>query len=391
MSDSPGVIVCKAAVVPAAGAPFELMDVKVGPPKKGEVRIEILYACPCHTDEITQRGVDPTGVYPCILGHESCGIVESVGEGVVTCKPGDKVIPLWEPQCFPEDQEKRKCKTCRGYACNKTNMCGKFLEAFVKGVMPLDGTSRFATMDDKPIFHFMGTSSFSQYTVVPQECVAVLPAHSPMELMGLLGCGVATGMGAALNTAKVEKGSTVAVYGLGCVGLACVEGAHIAGAKEILCIDINEQKLEYAKQFGGTKVINPKKFDKPIQEVIIEMTDGGVDYAFECTGNTTVMRSAVECTCKGWGVAVIVGIGEAGKEISTRPYHFIVGRQLKGSVFGGWKSRDGVPKLADKALSGELKLDKYCTHRMPFAKVNEAFDLLRKTECIRCVMDVKDV
>ncbi|CDI84435.1 alcohol dehydrogenase class III, putative [Eimeria acervulina] len=269
MSDLPQTIVCKAAVVMAPGQPFEIMEINVAPPKRGEVRVRILYACPCHTDEITQRGVDPTGKYPCILGHESCGEVESIGEGVITCKPGDKVIPLWE-------------------------MC-------------------------------------------------------------LLGCGVPTGMGAAMNTGKVEKGSTVAVYGLGCVGLACVEGAHLCGAKEIICVDINDHKLEVAKKFGGTKFINPKKFDKPIQEVIIDMTDGGVDYAFECTGSTKVMRSALESTCKGWGLAVIVGIGEAGKEISTRPYNFIVGRQLKGSVFGGWRSREDIPKLAQKVINGEIK------------------------------------
>lgn len=391
MGDLPETIVCKAAVVMAPGQPFQIIDVNVAPPKKGEVRIKILYACPCHTDEITQRGVDPTGVYPCILGHESCGVVESIGEAVTTCKPGDKVIPLWEPQCFPEDQKANKCKTCRGYECNKTNMCGKFLEAFVKGVMPGDNTSRFTTKDGQPIHHFMGTSSFSQYTVVPQECVAVIPQDSPMELMCLLGCGVPTGMGAAINTGRVEKDSTVAVYGLGCVGLACVEGAHLAGAKEVICVDINEHKLEVAKKFGGTKFINPRKYDKPIQEVIIEMTDGGVDFAFECTGNTGVMRSAVESTCKGWGLAVIVGIGEAGKEISTRPYHFIVGRQLKGSVFGGWKSRRDIPKLAELVIHGKLKLEKYCTHHMSFSKINEAFDLLKKTECIRCVMNLQEV
>ncbi|CDJ30529.1 alcohol dehydrogenase class III, putative [Eimeria mitis] len=354
MSDLPQTIVCKAAVVMAPGQPFEIIDVNVAPPKRGEVRIKILYACPCHTDEITQRGVDPTGVYPCILGHESCGEVESIGEGVITCKPGDKVIPLWE------------------------------------GVMPLDNTSRFTTMDGKPIHHFMGTSSFSQYTVVPQECVAVIPDNSPMNLMCLLGCGVPTGMGAAMNTGKVEKGSTVAVYGLGCVGLACVEGASLCGAKEIICVDINEHKLEVAKKFGGTKFINPKKFDKPIQEVIIDMTDGGVDFAFECTGSTNVMRSALESTCKGWGLAVIVGIGEAGKEISTRPYHFIVGRQLKGSVFGGWRSREDIPKLAQKVINGEIRLEKYCTHSMHFSQINEAFDLLKKTECIRCVMNMQE-
>ncbi|XP_026189709.1 alcohol dehydrogenase class-3 [Cyclospora cayetanensis] len=353
MSGEPRTIVCKAAVVMAAGQPFEIMEVNVAPPKRGEVRIRILYACPCHTDEITQRGVDPTAVYPCILGHESCGQVESIGEGVTTCKPGQKVIPLWE------------------------------------GVMPLDNTSRFTTKDGQSIYHFMGTSSFSQYTVVPQECVAVIPDDSPMDQMCVLGCGVPTGMGAAMNTAKVEKGSTVAVYGLGCVGLACVEGAHLAGAKEIICVDINDIKLAMAKDFGGTKFINPKNYEKPIQDVIIEMTNGGVDFAFECTGNTTVMRNAVESTCKGWGLAVIVGIGEAGKEISTRPYHFIVGRQLKGSVFGGWRSRDDVPKLAEKVINGELKLGKYCTHRMKFSQINEAFDLLKRTECIRCVMDMQ--
>ncbi|CDJ33188.1 uncharacterized protein EMH_0080750 [Eimeria mitis] len=233
-------------------------------------------------------------------------------------------------------------------------MCGKFLEPFVKGVMPLDNTSRFTTMDGKPIHHFMGTSSFSQYTVVPQECVAVIPDNSPMNLMCLLGCGVPTGMGAAMNTGKVEKGSTVAVYGLGCVGLACVEGASLCGAKEIICVDINEHKLEVAKKFGGTKFINPKKFDKPIQEVIIDMTD------------------------------------EAGKEISTRPYHFIVGRQLKGSVFGGWRSREDIPKLAQKVINGEIRLEKYCTHSMHFSQINEAFDLLKKTECIRCVMNMQE-
>ncbi|CDJ53326.1 alcohol dehydrogenase class III, putative [Eimeria brunetti] len=355
MSDLPKTIVCKAAVVMAPGQPFEIMEVNVAPPKRGEVRVRLLYACPCHTDEITQRGVDPTGVYPCILGHESCGEVESIGEGVVTCKPGDKVIPLWEPDCFPEDKKARKCKTCRGNECHKTNICGKFLDAFVKGVMPLDNTSRFTTKDGQPIHHFMGTSSFSQYTVVPQECVVVVPENSPMKIMCLLGCGVPTGMGAAMNTAKVEKGSTVAVYGLGCVGLACVEGARLCGAKEIICVDINDHKLEIARKFGGTKFVNPKNFDKPIQDVILEMTDGGVDYAFECTGSTNVMRSALESTCKGWGLAVIVGIGEAGKEVSTRPYHFIVGRQLKGSVFGGWRSREDIPKLAQKVINGELQ------------------------------------
>ncbi|OEH73981.1 alcohol dehydrogenase [Cyclospora cayetanensis] len=339
MSGEPRTIVCKAAVVMAAGQPFEIMEVNVAPPKRGEVRIRILYACPCHTDEITQRGVDPTAVYPCILGHESCGQVESIGEGVTTCKPGQKVIPLWE------------------------------------GVMPLDNTSRFTTKDGQSIYHFMGTSRSDGF----------------MSLFGLISWLSAASHNTpwCLRSALPLSRMIAPWTNLGCVGLACVEGAHLAGAKEIICVDINDIKLAMAKDFGGTKFINPKNYEKPIQDVIIEMTNGGVDFAFECTGNTTVMRNAVESTCKGWGLAVIVGIGEAGKEISTRPYHFIVGRQLKGSVFGGWRSRDDVPKLAEKVINGELKLGKYCTHRMKFSQINEAFDLLKRTECIRCVMDMQ--
>lgn len=367
-------IQCKAAVAWKAGAPLSIENVEVAPPRAGEVRIKLMATGVCHTDAFTLSGEDPEGVFPAILGHEGGGVVESVGEGVTSVAVGDHVIPLYTPECG-------ECKFCTS---GKTNLCQKIRSTQGQGLMP-DGTTRFS-IDGEPIYHYMGTSTFSEYTVLPEISVAKVNKTAPLEEICLLGCGVTTGMGAVANTAKVEEGASVAVFGLGGIGLATIIGARLAKAGRIIAIDINEGKFELAKKLGATDCINPKNYDQPIQEVIVELTDGGVDYSFECIGNVNVMRSALECCHKGWGESVIIGVAGAGQEISTRPFQLVTGRVWRGTAFGGVKGRSQLPEYVERYLAGEFQLDDFITHTMPLEQINEAFDLMHEGKSIRSVI-----
>ncbi|XP_054258751.1 alcohol dehydrogenase class-3 [Macrosteles quadrilineatus] len=369
------IITCRAAVAWEEKKPLSIETIEVAPPKQGEVRIKIISTALCHTDAYTLDGLDPEGKFPCVLGHEGGGVVESVGEGVTSFKPGDHVIPLYIPQCGD-------CKFCNS---PKTNLCSKIRLTQGQGVMP-DGTSRF-TCKGKPLFHFMGCSTFSEFTVVAEISLCKISDAAPLEKACLLGCGVPTGYGAALNTAKVEAGSNCAIWGLGAVGLAVALGCQAAGAKRIIGVDINPDKFETAKQFGVTEFVNPLDHERPTQEVLVEMTDGGLDYTFECVGNVKTMRAALEACHKGWGVSVIVGVAGAGQEIATRPFQLVTGRTWKGTAFGGWKSKDSVPKLVDQYLAGKLKLDEFVTNVLPFEKINDAFEMLHAGKCIRVVVN----
>ncbi len=364
----------RAAVAFAPGEPLKIVEIDVEPPKAGEVLIRVTHTGVCHTDAFTLSGDDPEGVFPAVLGHEGGGIVEAVGEGVTSVKPGDRVIPLYTAEC-------RTCKFCLS---GKTNLCQAVRATQGKGLMP-DGTTRFS-YNGEPIYHYMGTSTFSEYTVVPEISVAKVDDEAPLDEVCLLGCGVTTGIGAVHNTAKVQKGDTVAVFGLGGIGLAVIVGAVQAGAGRILAIDINPDKFELAKELGATDVVNPNDFDKPIQDVIVEMTDGGVDFSFECIGNVDVMRSALECCHKGWGESVIIGVAGAGQEIRTRPFQLVTGRVWRGSAFGGVKGRTELPGMVEQAMKGELDLKPFITHTLPLERINEAFDLMHKGESIRTVI-----
>lgn len=364
----------RAAVAWEAGKPLEIVEVDLEAPKKGEVLIKIIATGVCHTDAYTLSGADPEGIFPSILGHEGGGVVVEVGEGVTTLKPGDHVIPLYTPECG-------QCKFCTS---GKTNLCQAIRVTQGKGLMP-DGTTRFS-YNGKPIYHYMGTSTFSEYTVLPEISVAKIDEKAPLDKVCLLGCGVTTGIGAVLNTAKVEEGSTVAVFGLGGIGLSVIQGAQMAKASKIIGIDINPSKFEMAKSFGATDFVNPKDYDKPIQEVIVELTDGGVDYSFECIGNVDLMRSALECCHKGWGVSTIIGVAGAGQEIKTRPFQLVTGRVWKGSAFGGVKGRSQLPGYVDKYMNGEIKVDEMITYTMPLEKINDAFDLMHEGKSIRSVI-----
>ena len=343
----------RAAVALEAGKPLELV---------------------CHTDAYTLSGADPEGNFPAVLGHEGAGIVQEVGEGVTSVRPGDHVIPLYTAECG-------KCKFCLS---GKTNLCGAVRATQGKGLMP-DGTSRFS-LDGKMLHHYMGTSTFSEYTVLPEVSLAVVSKEAPLDKICLLGCGVTTGIGAVMNTAKVEPGSTVAVFGLGAIGLAVIQGAVIALSSRIIAIDVNPEKFKLAEQFGATDFVNPKEYSDPIQQVIVDLTDGGVDYSFECIGNVNVMRSALECCHKGWGESIIIGVAGAGEEISTRPFQLVTGRVWKGSAFGGVKGRSELPGYVEQYMKGEINIDDFITHDMPFEKINEAFDLLHRGESIRTVL-----
>lgn len=376
MAETAGkVIKCKAAVAWEAKKPLQIETIEVAAPKSHEVRIKIIHTAVCHTDGYTLGGFDPEGIFPSVLGHEGAGIVESVGEGVINVAPGDHVIPLYMPQC-------KECEYCKS---PKTNLCQKIRITQGKGVMP-DGTSRFS-INGKPIYHFMGTSTFSEYTVVADISVCKVDASAPLDKICLLGCGISTGYGAVLNTAQVEPNSTCAIWGLGAVGLAVALGWKVAGAAKIIGVDINPSKFEMAKKFGITDFVNPKDHDKPIQEVLVEMTNGGLDYTFECIGNVNTMRAALESCHKGWGVSVIIGVAASGQEISTRPFQLVTGRVWKGTAFGGWKSRDSVPKLVEDYLKKKLMLDEFISHNLPFDQVNEAFDLMHEGKSIRTVLN----
>jgi S-(hydroxymethyl)glutathione dehydrogenase/alcohol dehydrogenase len=364
----------KAAVAWGPGQPLKIEEVDVMPPKAGEVLVRIVATGICHTDAFTLSGDDPEGIFPVILGHEGGGIVERIGEGVTSVAVGDHVIPLYTPECG-------ECKFCLS---GKTNLCQKIRETQGKGLMP-DGTTRFYK-DGQPIFHYMGCSTFSEYTVLPEISLAKVNPSAPLEEVCLLGCGVTTGMGAVMNTAKVKEGDTVAIFGLGGIGLSAVIGAVMAKASRIIAIDINESKFELAKKLGATDCINPKLFDKPIQEVIVEMTDGGVDFSFECIGNVNTMRSALECCHKGWGESVIIGVAGAGQEISTRPFQLVTGRVWRGTAFGGVRGRSELPDYVERYLAGEFKLSDFITHTMPLEQINEAFDLMHEGKSIRSVV-----
>ena len=364
----------KAAIAWEAGKPLSVEEVDLQGPQAGEVLVRLVATGVCHTDAFTLSGEDPEGVFPCILGHEGGGVVEEVGAGVSSVSVGDNVIPLYTPECGA-------CKFCQS---GKTNLCQAIRATQGKGLMP-DGTSRFS-QNGKTLYHFMGTSTFSQYTVLPEIAVAKINAAAPLDKVCLLGCGISTGIGAVLNTAKVEAGASVAVFGLGGVGLSVVQGAVMAKAARILVIDINEEKFELAKQLGATDCINPKQHTAPIQEVIVELTDGGVDYSFECIGNTNTMRAALECCHKGWGESTIIGVAGAGAEISTRPFQLVTGRVWRGSAFGGVRGRTQLPQYVEQYLQGEIKIDEFVTHTMPLEEINTAFDLMHEGKSIRSVI-----
>ncbi|MEX6501123.1 S-(hydroxymethyl)glutathione dehydrogenase/class III alcohol dehydrogenase [Pseudomonas zhanjiangensis] len=364
----------RAAVAFAANQPLQIVEVDVEPPKAGEVLVRIVATGVCHTDAYTLSGQDSEGVFPCILGHEGGGVVEAVGEGVTSVKVGDHVIPLYTAECG-------QCKFCKS---NKTNLCSSVRATQGKGLMP-DGTTRFS-YQGQPVYHYMGCSTFSEYTVLPEVSVAVIPKEAPLDKVCLLGCGVTTGIGAVLNTAKVEEGATVAIFGLGGIGLAAIIGAKMAKASRIIGIDINPAKEAVARELGMTDFVNPKEHSKPIQEVIVEMTDGGVDYSFECIGNVQLMRAALECCHKGWGESTIIGVAPAGAEISTRPFQLVTGRVWRGSAFGGVKGRSELPGYVEKSQKGEIPLDTFITHNMPLDDINQAFDLMHEGKSIRTVI-----
>jgi S-(hydroxymethyl)glutathione dehydrogenase / alcohol dehydrogenase len=363
----------RAAIALAAGQPLVVDTVEVDGPRAGEVLVEIRATGVCHTDEFTLSGKDPEGLFPCILGHEGAGVVVDVGPGVSSLKKGDHVIPLYTPEC-------RQCKFCLS---GKTNLCQAIRETQGRGVMP-DGTSRF-TAHGKSVLHYMGTSTFSNYTVLPEIAVAKIREDAPFDKVCYIGCGVTTGIGAVINTARVEPGANVAVFGLGGIGLNVLQGARLVGADMIIGVDTNPAKRAMAESFGMTHFINPNDCDNVVQE-IIRITGGGVDYSFECIGNVQVMRQALECCHKGWGESIIIGVAPAGAEISTRPFQLVTGRAWRGSAFGGAKGRRDVPKIVDWYMDGKIRIDEMITHTMPLKDINRAFDLMHSGESIRSVV-----
>ena len=364
----------RAAVAWKAGKPLEIMEINLEGPRDGEVLIRNVATGVCHTAAFTLSGSDPEGIFPSILGHEGGSVVEEIGSGVTSVSVGNHVIPLYTPEC-------KKCKFCTS---GKTNLCQSIRAAQGQGLMP-DGTSRFSS-EGKTVYHYMGTSTFSEYTVIPEIALAKINSEAPLEKVCLLGCGITTGIGAVINTAKVEAGSVVAIFGLGGVGLGAIQGAVMAGASRIVAIDVNEEKEEFARSLGATDFINPKDHDSLIQEVVVDLPDGGVDYSFECVGNVDLMRSALECCHKGWGESVIIGVAGAGQEISTRPFQLVTGRVWKGSAFGGVKGRSQLPGYVEKYLRGELKVDEFITYTMPLEEINQAFDLMHEGKSIRSVI-----
>ncbi len=364
----------RAAIAFEAGKPLEIEEVDVEGPKEGEVLLRIVATGVCHTDEFTLSGADPEGLFPSILGHEGGAVVEEVGTGVTSVKAGDHVIPLYVPECG-------ECRFCRS---GKTNLCQTIRVTQGQGVMP-DGTGRFS-LKGEPIYHYMGTSTFSEYTVLPEISVARIDPRAPLDKVCLLACGVTTGIGAVLNTAKVEAGSTVGIFGLGGIGLSVIQGAVMARAGRIIGVDTNPAKFDMAQRLGATDVVNPTDSDRPIQEVLVEMTDGGVDYSFECIGNVETIRAALECCHKGWGRSTIIGVAGAGQEISTRPFQLVTGRVWGGTAFGGVKGRSQLPGYVDRYTAGEINLDDMITHTMPLEEINTAFDLMHAGTSIRSVV-----
>eukprot|EP00253_Pinus_taeda_P032802 PITA_32802 len=371
------VITCKAAVAWGPSQPLKIEEVQVAPPKAMEVRIKVHYTSLCHTDLVFWQAEGHTPIFPRIFGHEAAGVIESVGEGVTDLKVGDCVLPVFTGEC-------KECKHCKS---EESNMCDLLRIDTERGVMMSDGNSRFS-INGKPIHHFLGTSTFSEYTVAHAGCVAKINPKAPLDKVCVLSCGVPTGMGATLNAGKPKKGSTVAVFGLGAVGLAACEGARIAGAARIIGIDFNNERYERAKQFGVTEFINPKEYEKPIQQVIAEKTDGGVDTSVECTGSIEAMIQAFECCHDGWGVAVLAGVPRADAVFKTNPVNFLSEKTLKGTFFGNYKPRTDLPGLVEMYLNGELELDKFVTDKVSFADINKAFDHMLKGEGLRTVIKV---
>ncbi len=364
----------RAAVAWEAGKPLVIDEVEVEGPRNGEVLLQIKASGVCHTDAYTLSGQDPEGLFPAIMGHEGGAVVVEAGSGVSSVRAGDHVIPLYIPECG-------QCKFCRS---GRTNLCGAIRLTQGRGVMP-DGSSRFS-LKGKTIHHYMGTSTFSEYTVLPEIAVAKINPAAPLDKVCLLGCGITTGIGAVLNTAKVRPGATAAVFGLGGIGLSVIQGLVLAKAERIIAIDVNPKKFDMARQLGATDFVNPAEQGKPVQEVIVDMTDGGADYSFECIGNVKTMRAALECCHKGWGESVIIGVAAAGEEISTRPFQLVTGRVWRGTAFGGVKGRSQLPGYVDRYLGGEIKVDPMITHTMPLEKINQAFDLMHEGKSIRSVI-----
>ena len=372
----------RAAVALEAGKPLEIMEVNLEGPKAGEVLVEIRATGICHTDEFTRSGADPEGLFPSILGHEGAGVVLEVGEGVTTLVPGDHVIPLYTPEC-------RDCYSCRS---GKTNLCTAIRGTQGQGLMP-DGTTRFSMLDGTPIYHYMGCSTFANHTVLPEIALAKVRKDAPFDKICYIGCGVTTGIGAVINTAGVEIGSTAAVFGLGGIGLNVIQGLRMAGADMIIGVDLNDAKEDMARKFGMTHFLNPSKLKDPVTQEIIKLTQrgedliGGVDYSFDATGNVQVMREALECSHRGWGVSVIIGVAPAGAEISTRPFQLVTGRIWKGTAFGGAKGRSDVPKFVDWYMDGKIEIDPMITHKLTLDQINEGFDLMHEGKSIRAVVE----
>ena len=370
----------RAAVALEAGKPLEIMEVNLEGPKAGEVMVEIKATGICHTDDFTRSGADPEGLFPAILGHEGAGVVVEVGPGVTTVKPGDHVIPLYTPEC-------RQCPSCLS---RKTNLCTAIRATQGQGLMP-DGTSRFSMLDGTPIHHYMGCSTFSNFTVLPEIAVAKVREDAPFDKICYIGCGVTTGIGAVINTAKVEIGAKAVVFGLGGIGLNVIQGLRLAGADMIIGVDLNDDKKPMAERFGMTHFINPKNTDNVVQE-IVNLTKtpfdkiGGADYSFDCTGNVNVMRQALECTHRGWGQSIVIGVAPAGAEISTRPFQLVTGRVWKGSAFGGARGRTDVPKIVDWYMDGKIEIDPMITHTLRLEDINKGFDLMHSGESIRSVV-----
>ena len=364
-----------AAVAVEAGKPMEIMEVNLDGPKAGEVLVEIKATGLCHTDDFTLSGADPEGAFPAILGHEGAGVVVEVGPGVTSLEPGDHVIPLYTPEC-------RECEYCLN---PKTNLCQAIRSTQGQGVMP-DGTSRFSMLDGTPILHYMGCSTFSNHTVLPEIALAKVRKDAPFDKICYIGCGVTTGIGAVMNAAKVEIGSRTVVFGLGGIGLNVIQGLRLAGADQIVGVDLNPDKAVMAKKFGMTDFVNPKDVDGDIVAHLVELTGGGADYSFDATGNVTVMRQALECAHKGWGESVIIGVAPAGAEISTRPFQLVTGRVWRGTAFGGARGRTDVPKIVDWYMDGKIEIDPMITHTMGLEDINKGFELMHSGESIRSVV-----
>jgi S-(hydroxymethyl)glutathione dehydrogenase/alcohol dehydrogenase len=365
----------RAAVARRAGAPLTIETVRLDGPKAGEVLIEIKATGICHTDEFTRSGADPEGLFPAILGHEGAGIVVDVGPGVTSVVKGDHVIPLYTPEC-------RQCKSCLS---RKTNLCTAIRATQGKGLMP-DGTSRFSLSGER-LHHYMGCSTFANFTVLPEIAVAKIRDDAPFDKVCYIGCGVTTGIGAVINTAKVEPGANVVVFGLGGIGLNVVQGARMAGAHMIVGVDLNPAREALARKFGATHFVNPGDVAGDLVPHLVELTGGGADYSFECIGNVDVMRQALECCHRGWGVSVIIGVAGAGQEIKTRPFQLVTGRVWKGTAFGGARGRTDVPKIVDWYMEGKIDIDDLITHKLPLERINEGFDLMHKGESIRTVVE----